>query len=104
MARKTYVIAECKNATSFPGISLRTVLSQASRVSDKMLLAAIRTIAEHVSALKDPDAPLLPDMADVREGSKDVAGVVIKCAVEERLARVAAIPEGEESEDGSTTL
>jgi len=100
---KAYDIAECNNATAFPGIGLGAVLSRASRISDKMLLAAIKAIAEHAPALKDPDAPLLPDVADVREVSKDVACAVIKCAVEEGLARVAGIPEEDEGEGGLKT-
>ncbi|KAG0130640.1 hypothetical protein HOY82DRAFT_579163 [Tuber indicum] len=95
---KTYDIAECNNATAFPGIGLGTVLCRADRISDKMLLGAVRCLAEHAPALKDPDAPLLPDVADVRGVSKDVACTVIRCAVEEGLARVAGIPEEEEGE------
>ncbi|PWW80857.1 malic-domain-containing protein [Tuber magnatum] len=100
---KTYSIAECNNAIAFPGIGLGTVLSRADRISDKMLLAAIRRLAEHAPALKDPDAPLLPDVADVREVSKDVASAVIRCAVREGLARVAGIPK-EEEEEGEREL
>lgn len=91
-AGKEYEIAECNNATVFPGIGLGAVLCRAERISDKMLVAAIKALAAQSPALKDPDKGLLPDITDVRSVCKLVACDVVKTAVEEGLAKVDGIP------------
>lgn len=61
-------------------------------MSKKMLVAAVGALKARSPALQDPDAPLLPDVEDVREISADIAAAVIKCAVDEGLAREEGIP------------
>ncbi|KAL4887245.1 hypothetical protein BJY04DRAFT_212289 [Aspergillus karnatakaensis] len=85
-------IAECNNSTAFPGIGLGVVLSRASRLSEKMIVAASKALAAKAPALEDPNKPLLPDVEDVRELSLNVAMSVIKTAVEEGLAQEEGIP------------
>ena len=85
--------AECNNSTAFPGIGLGAVLSRASRLSTKMIVAAVKAIAAQSPALKDPDKGLVPDVVDVREISVHIAKAVIKQAVEEGLATEKDIPE-----------
>ena len=80
----------------FPGIGLGGVLSRASRVTDKMLLAAVQGVAELGPVLKDDTAPLLPGVEVVRDVSVRVARKVIQAAVEEGVATEGDIPE----EDG----
>ncbi|KAI5779991.1 hypothetical protein EDC01DRAFT_718831 [Geopyxis carbonaria] len=87
-----YEVAECNNATAFPGIGLGAVLSRASSVSDKMLVAAVKALAAESPALKDPKKGLLPDITDVRYISKKIACAVIKAAVEEGLSTTPDIP------------
>jgi len=84
------LISECNNATAFPGIGLGTVLCRAKTVSDKMLVAATKALAEASPALKTGDAKrgLLPDIVDVRDVSKKIAAAVIRTAVEEGFATV----------------
>lgn len=53
-------VAECNNSVVFPGIGLGAVLARASKVTDKMLVAAVRGVAGLSPALKDDTAPLLP--------------------------------------------
>ncbi|KAH8153718.1 uncharacterized protein LAJ45_02531 [Morchella importuna] len=89
---KKFDIAECNNATAFPGIGLGCILSRATRLSDKMLVAAIASLAAQSPALKDPTRPLLPDVEDVRRISAQIACAVIKQAVEEGLNRIEDIP------------
>lgn len=91
-----YEIAECNNATAFPGIGLGAVLSRSKRVSDKMLTAAVKKLAEQSPALEDPKKGLLPDVVNVRKVSKKVAVAVIQQAVEEGLAAQSGIPEEED--------
>lgn len=93
--RLTLATAECNNSTCFPGIGLGTVLSRSRLLSKKMLVAAVEALKARSPALQDPDGPLLPDVEDVREISVDIAAAVIKCAVEEGLAREQGIPEDE---------
>lgn len=57
-----------------------------------MLVAAVDALKARSPALKDPNHPLLPDVEDVREISVDIAAAVIKCAVQEGLAREEGIP------------
>lgn len=85
-------IAECNNSTAFPGIGLGAVLSRAKLMTDKMLVEATKALASQAPALKDPDAPLLPDVEDVREISVQVAKAVIKQAVAEDLNEQKDIP------------
>lgn len=91
-------LAECNNATCFPGIGLGCILSRATLLSDKMLVAAIKALASQSPALKDPDKLLLPDVKDVRRISAKIACAVIKQAVEEGLNRVQDIPVEDEGD------
>ncbi|KAL5046150.1 hypothetical protein BDW71DRAFT_197872 [Aspergillus fruticulosus] len=93
---KTEIVpAECNNSTAFPGIGLGAVLSRASRLSEKMVVAASKALAAKAPALEDPNKPLLPDVEDVRELSLNVAKAVIQTAVEEGLAQEEGIPDDE---------
>lgn len=93
---KEYEVAECNNSTCFPGIGLGCVLSRAKLLSDKMIVAAVKALAEQSPALQDPDKGLLPDVVNVREISVNIARAVIKQAVEEGLATEKGIPENDE--------
>ncbi|KAK3329279.1 hypothetical protein B0H66DRAFT_469919 [Apodospora peruviana] len=88
-------IAECNNSVVFPGIGLGGVLSRASHVTDKMLLAAVQGVAELGPALKDDKAPLLPGVGAVRDVSVRVARKVIQAAVKEGVATEKEIPDDE---------
>ncbi|KAJ5638558.1 hypothetical protein N7528_000948 [Penicillium herquei] len=88
----SYEIAECNNSTCFPGIGLGAVLSRSRLVSKKMLVAAVEALKARSPALEDPRLPLLPDVADVREISVDIAAAVIKCSMAEELAQEESIP------------
>ena len=56
---KKYEVAECNNSTCFPGIGLGCVLSRSKRLSDKMLVSAVKALAGEAPALKDPDKGML---------------------------------------------
>ena len=101
---RKYEVAECNNSTCFPGIGLGCILSRARLLSDKMLVAACKTLATQAPALKDPDKGLLPDIVDVREISVKIAASVIRTAVEERLATQEGIPSRDENEGGEEEL
>lgn len=87
-------VAECNNSVVFPGIGLGAVLARARLVTDKMLVAAVRGLADLSPALRDdPTAPLLPGVERVREVSVRVAREVLRAAVEEGVATEEGIPD-----------
>ncbi|KAK6215626.1 malic enzyme [Colletotrichum tabaci] len=92
-------IAECNNSVVFPGIGLGSVLSRASLVTDKMLVAAVQGVASLSPALEDQREPLLPGVEDVWDVSVRIARNVIKAAVEEGVATEEGIPDNDEDLD-----
>ncbi|KAA6415822.1 MAG: putative NAD-dependent malic enzyme [Lasallia pustulata] len=100
---KMYEVAECNNSTIFPAIGLAAILSRSRRLSDKMLVAAVKALAAQSPALTDPDKGLLPDVVHVRDISVRIAAAVVRQAVDEGLATQEGIPVGE-GEEGEETL
>ncbi len=77
---RTIPISQCNNVYIFPAIGLAVVASRpssgaigAQRITDAMMIAAARTLAEHSPALKDPSAPLLPALKDIRSLAVEIA-------------------------------
>ena len=70
---RTIPIAQCNNVYIFPAIGLGVVACGASRVTDAMMLAAARELAENSPALKDSSAPLLPSLSDIRRVAAQIA-------------------------------
>jgi malate dehydrogenase (oxaloacetate-decarboxylating) len=66
-------IAQCNNVYIFPALGLGAVASDARRVTDGMILAAARALAEHSPARHDPSAPLLPRIRDLRGLAVEIA-------------------------------
>ncbi|KAI0397432.1 malic enzyme [Xylariaceae sp. FL0594] len=91
-------VAECNNSVVFPGIGLGAVLSRSRLLTDKMLVAAVRGVADLSPALKDDTAPLLPGVDVVRDVSVRVALEVIKTALEEEVATEMDIPVHDDKE------
>jgi malate dehydrogenase (oxaloacetate-decarboxylating) len=82
----TYTIGQANNALIFPGLGLGTIVARASRVTDRMVLAAARAVAE----LADPAAPgasVLPVIADLSPTSSAVAAAVVRAAIADGVAR-----------------
>lgn len=92
-------VAECNNSVVFPGIGLGAVLSRPTKVTDKMLRAAVHGVAALSPALADDTAPLLPGVEDVRPVSVRVAREVILAAVEDGVATERDIPTDPEDLD-----
>jgi len=59
-------IAQCNNVFIFPAVGLGVVASQATRVTDGMILAAARALGEHSPARTSPTGSLLPDVSQLR--------------------------------------
>ena len=66
-------IAQCNNIYIFPAIGLGVVASGARRVTEPMMLEAARTLAVNSPALKDPLAPLLPPLRELRKVAAEIA-------------------------------
>lgn len=82
----TYAIAQANNALVFPGLGLGTIVSRASRISDGMLAAAARSVADMADG-GAAGAPILPEVEDLREVSAAVGTAVAEAAVCEGLSR-----------------
>ncbi len=83
-----YEIGQANNALIFPGLGLGVIVARARRVTDGMLLAAARAVADlvDISAPGAPGAPLLPQVADLRETSVAVAAAIARSAEAEGVA------------------
>ncbi|KAM0441111.1 hypothetical protein ACHAPT_000416 [Fusarium lateritium] len=92
----TIDVAECNNSVVFPGIGLGCVLSRAEHLTDRMLVAAVEGAASLSPALKDPTAPLLPDVNSVRDVSVRIARHVIQVALNDDEATQEGIPEDDD--------
>jgi malate dehydrogenase (oxaloacetate-decarboxylating) len=80
-----YEIGQANNALIFPGLGLGVIAARARRVTDGMLLAAARAVAD-LTDISTPGAPLLPLVADLRETSVAVAASVARAAEAEGMA------------------
>ncbi|WP_115719070.1 NAD-dependent malic enzyme [Gallaecimonas mangrovi] len=83
---KKVAIAQCNNAYIFPGIGLGVIASKAKRVTDNMLMAASRALAECSPLANEGKGPVLPPLTDIQEVSKFIALAVAKQAQEDDVA------------------
>jgi malate dehydrogenase (oxaloacetate-decarboxylating) len=83
---KSIEIAQCNNVFIFPAVGLGLLASEATRVTDKMMLAGAKALGDHSPALQDPAASLLPRLRNIREVALEIAYGVALEAQEEGLA------------------
>jgi malate dehydrogenase (oxaloacetate-decarboxylating) len=83
----TYVIGQANNALLYPGLGLGTIVSGASHVTDRMLLAAAEAVASQVD-VSAPGASLLPPVANLRASSATVAVAVARAAAADGVATI----------------
>jgi malate dehydrogenase (oxaloacetate-decarboxylating) len=84
---RKHVIGQCNNVFVFPGVGLGALISEASRVTDSMFLAAARALAEFTATHPAGDGCLYPSLRDLREVSKRIAFSVAQRAREEGFGR-----------------
>lgn len=82
---KTYPIAQCNNSYIFPGIGLGVIASKARIVSDEMLMAASKALADASPLANSGEGDLLPCLSEVAELSKKIAFAVGKVAQDQGL-------------------
>jgi malate dehydrogenase (oxaloacetate-decarboxylating) len=90
-------IAQCNNVYIFPALGLGAVASGATRVTDGMILAAARALADRSPAIEEPAAPLLPGLKELREVAIEIAVAVGLQAQREGIAPVSTPSELRES-------
>ncbi len=87
-------VAQANNVYVFPAIGLAVAACRASRVTDRMMVAAARAVGEcAIRAGHDGVTPLLPPLAGIRDAAGEIALAVAKAAVEDGVA-----PEATEAE------
>ncbi len=79
-------IAQCNNSYIFPGIGLGVLASGAERVTDNMLMAASRALAECSPLGQFGEGPLLPDLEQIQEVSKKIAFATGRAAMQDGVA------------------
>ncbi len=84
---RKHVIGQCNNVFVFPGVGLGVLISEASRVTDSMFLAAARALAEFTIAHDPPNGCLYPSLRQLREVSRIIALRVAQTAREEGFGR-----------------
>ncbi|MEH0835080.1 NAD-dependent malic enzyme [Pectobacterium cacticida] len=77
---KVYPIAQCNNSYIFPGIGLGVLASGAKRITDGMLMAASRALADCSPLANDGEGALLPDLSNIQQVSRRIALEVGKAA------------------------
>ena len=87
---RAWIISQCNNVFIFPAVGLGVAAAGARRVSDGMLLAAARRLAELSPALTDAAASLLPPLGELRSVAVEVACAAAEAAVREGLAPAAS--------------
>jgi malate dehydrogenase (oxaloacetate-decarboxylating)(NADP+) len=70
----------------FPGVGLGAVISGASRITDRMFLAAARALSRQVVDTEREMGRIYPSLTRIREVSLAVAGSVAEVAYEQGLA------------------
>jgi len=83
---RTYPVGQCNNCFVFPGIGLGIILSEASRVTDTLFLAAARALAE-CARPSAAQGSLFPSLKNLRQVSREVACRVAQTARDEGLGR-----------------
>jgi malate dehydrogenase (oxaloacetate-decarboxylating) len=84
---RTHLIGQCNNVFIFPGVGLGALISEASRVTDSMFLAAAQALAEFTAAHATGEGCLYPSLRELRQVSKQIAFEVARTAREEGFGR-----------------
>ena len=85
---KEYTPGQGNNMYIFPGLGLGTILSESSKVTDKMILTASESLANCVTEEEFSRGLLYPDVSRIREVSLHIARDVIRTAQKDGVDRV----------------
>jgi malic enzyme len=84
---RTHIIGQCNNAFVFPGVGLGVLISEASRVTDSLFLAAARTLAEFTVAQESWNGALYPSLRHLCQISQAIGLRVAQTARDEGCGR-----------------
>lgn len=84
----TFVPGQSNNAYIFPGVGLAVVATAATRVTDRMFLAAARALANAVRSETLSVGSIYPPLTEIREVSVEIACAVAEVAFQKGLAAV----------------
>ena len=79
-------IGQANNVFIFPGLGLGAIVSEASRISDAMVLVAARTLADAVTADRLAAGALYPPIPALRDVARSIALAVAHEAISSGLA------------------
>ena len=95
---RTYPISQCNNTYVFPAVGLGALAAGARRISDEMLRACARGLADSSPATSEDGGRLLPPVSEIRSVTRKLAfalatqgqrqGLVDDCPAEELEARI----------------
>lgn len=86
MGDKVIEIAQCNNSYIFPGVGLGVIACGASRITDNMMMAASRALAEASPMVRHGAGALLPPLSEIRELSQLIAHAVFVQAIADGVA------------------
>jgi malate dehydrogenase (oxaloacetate-decarboxylating) len=84
---RALAVSQCNNMFVFPGAGLGALIAESPRVTDDMLLAASKALADMVTDDQRASGMLLPELADVQEASVRVATAVAMAARDAGIGR-----------------
>lgn len=84
---ETFEISQCNNSYVFPGVGLGVISCNAKLISDEMLMAASKTLADLSLNSEGQANAILPPLTSLPEISRKIALVVAKTAIGQGLAR-----------------
>ncbi|MEU0195685.1 NAD-dependent malic enzyme [Streptomyces afghaniensis] len=82
-------VAQSNNVYVFPAMGLAVTASRATRVTDRMMVAAARAVADcavRAAHGDDGPVPLLPPLSGMRESAREIALAAALAAVEDGVA------------------
>ena len=84
---KTFAIGQGNNAFVFPGIGFAAILSEASRITDAMVLESAYALADYTAAAHMESGRVYPPVKELQEVSVRVTNRVMTRAIEEGVAQ-----------------
>jgi malate dehydrogenase (oxaloacetate-decarboxylating) len=87
-AGKVVPIDQTNNSYIFPGLALGIIAAKARRVTDAMIMAAAKELANLVPTQTDKLGSLLPSLSDSRRISRSIAQAVGRQALEDGEAQI----------------
>ncbi len=88
MAGRRFVPGQGNNVYIFPAMGMAVYATEATRVTDEMLIVAARAVAEQVTDSDLASGLIYPPQSHILDASLKVAGQVAACIFDRGLARV----------------